>query len=571
MKNYRHSIRMSLGVLYCVMAAIIIVAFFIYNYYASNVIKTQVTEANHGTIELYGKQLDADFSNVESFLSVCLSDTGTMDLLKKGGSDNNVLLAKAGIANELTHALVTYRAVDGFFLYSLADDNYISRLGNPNRTLQQEIKSYSNGICLDRETMIPNRWFAKKIQGQYYLFRIYRQGTLLLGAWIRADSLLAPLDALSRENDGMFFFTDAGGAPLVSDSSAVQSMQPKYPLAFNGYHLTDDREYLVLSAPIERGNFNLTALLREKTLMQGLYKQQIVPIAIMLVLVVFIVLIIVVLQYMILTPIKRICRTMEAAAKGNFQPGAEPPKMQNEFDLILSTFSAMTGELMKLKIDIYEEKLNSQKTMLQYYQLQIRPHFLVNSLNMIYNLAQVREYELVQKLTSYLAEFFRYNVSKNLQAVRLCEELEHVRDYLKIQLIRFPDNLDVHYDVDDGLLQMPIPPLLILTFVENSIKYAIDMEQCVTILVEAQPCGEDPSLAEITVSDTGRGYPGEMLAVLNAGGTLDQKGEKTVGIYNLQQRLRYIYGGRASIVFSNRDTGGAMTRIVLPMHTDDEG
>ena len=92
----------------------------------------------------------------------------------------------------------------------------------------------------------------------------------------------------------------------------------------------------------------------------------------------------------------------------------------------------MADEVQKLKIDIYEKQLEKQKIELDYAQLQIRPHFYINCLNIIHSMAQVNLMNEIQEITFQVSVYLRYIFKKSMEPVTLEEELNFTRNYLRV-------------------------------------------------------------------------------------------------------------------------------------------
>src|SRR5690606_33314794 len=127
---------------------------------------------------------------------------------------------------------------------------------------------------------------------------------------------------------------------------------------------------------------------------------------------------------------------------------------------------AMMDEIQRLRVNVYEEQLNKQREELQRLQLQVNPHFFLNSLNIVYNLAKVKNFNLIMEMTSALIQYFRFLFRSNTSFVKLKDELEHTRNYMNIQTLRFPEKLYCNVDAPIYLNDVPVPPLIIQSFVE---------------------------------------------------------------------------------------------------------
>jgi len=112
-----------------------------------------------------------------------------------------------------------------------------------------------------------------------------------------------------------------------------------------------------------------------------------------------------------------------------------------------------------------------------------------------------------------------------------------------------------------------IPPLLLQTFIENSVKYAMNMDTVVELRLNGARLESDPDKMVFTIEDTGPGFPPNILEALENGKRIvDERGEH-IGIFNVQQRLWLVYGDQSEISFENTDGPGARIRIVLPIQT----
>ncbi|MEW9124078.1 MAG: sensor histidine kinase [Thermotaleaceae bacterium] len=175
------------------------------------------------------------------------------------------------------------------------------------------------------------------------------------------------------------------------------------------------------------------------------------------------------------------------------------------------------------------------KAELKALQAQINPHFLFNALNTIVSFLRFepnRARELIVNLSTYL----RYNIEEAQTFVDISKELEQVKAYVEIEKARFGEKLNVTYDIDDSI-QFKIPSLIIQPLVENSIKHGIlkgSGKGNVKINVKKHHSDE----AKITIEDDGIGIPQNIIDSLYSGELKENK----IGISNVNNRLKYIYG-----------------------------
>ena len=166
-------------------------------------------------------------------------------------------------------------------------------------------------------------------------------------------------------------------------------------------------------------------------------------------------------------------------------------------------------------------------------QSQINPHFLFNVLNTMTSLIRTNP-EKAREVTIDLSNYLRYNLDNNLKSVELIKELNQIDTYIKIEKSRFGEKLNIIYDVDESLYNFQIPSLIIQPLVENSIKHGILKKRdkgFVKIIVKKI----DKDI-EVAIEDDGVGI--EQAVIDN----LDKKIEENIGLKNVHQRLKLLYG-----------------------------
>ena len=166
-------------------------------------------------------------------------------------------------------------------------------------------------------------------------------------------------------------------------------------------------------------------------------------------------------------------------------------------------------------------------------QSQINPHFLFNVLNTMTSLIRTNP-EKAREVTIDLSNYLRYNLDNNVKSVELIKELNQVDTYIKIEKVRLGDKLNILYDVDESLYNFQIPSLIIQPLVENSIKHGILKKRdngCVKIIIKKI----DKDI-EITIEDDGVGIEQSIID------NLDKQIKENIGLKNVHQRLKLLYG-----------------------------
>ena len=195
-------------------------------------------------------------------------------------------------------------------------------------------------------------------------------------------------------------------------------------------------------------------------------------------------------------------------------------------------------------------KIENLKSLVKYSEIkalqsQINPHFLFNVLNTMTALIRINP-EKAREVTIDLSKYLRYNLDNNLKSVELINELNQVDTYIKIEKARFGEKINIKYDINEDLYNFKIPSLIIQPLVENSIKHGIlKKSEKGNILLQIKKIGKD---IEVIIEDDGIGIKQEIID------SLDSKIEENIGLKNVHQRLKLLYGKGLNITKLNKGT-----------------
>lgn len=565
--------KMIVGVI-CTLVPFIILLIYS-NFCAMNVVRNQVAESNKNMISLYMKLIDKNFDYMDKYLFNLLSTNNDVSILQDCSDDNSFFFASQSLSERVLNDTVGFRSMVNFFIYDISRNRYIEpSTGGESYEERDSIKKYimsiSHDINVNNNSFIRG-WRAVKLNNQYYIIRIVKVGDICLGAWKNAKDFLNPLNSTEPGIKGVpLFITDRsepmGQVQLIQENS----INLKYDI--EEYYLSGKgNKYLIVGEKSVMGNFSLIVIIPEKEILDKLPKLQKIITYFSICSILLLPICLLLLRKLVLKPLKLLLTAMRRIKEGDMDLRIFPHNTSDEFLIVNDTFNNMITQIQKLKISVYEEQLDKQKAELEHLQLQINPHFFLNSLNIIYNFAQMRNYKLVQDMTIHLVKYLRYLFRSNLTFMPIKDELEHVNNYLVIQKLRFPNNFTHEISVDESVINTVIPTLMIQIFVENTIKHAVTMSSKIHLIISI--CYIDDArnpYIKITISDTGKGFSEDVLEELNAGNRILMDAQvEHIGIQNVQQRLKILYSGKANIIFANMDSGGAIVQIMLPIQLED--
>jgi two-component sensor histidine kinase len=212
---------------------------------------------------------------------------------------------------------------------------------------------------------------------------------------------------------------------------------------------------------------------------------------------------------------------------------------------LFDRFNRSELERLQLATGVKEAELRALKS-------QINPHFIFNSLNSLRGLIDENPDRARQAVTQ-LANLLRYSLqSGQLETVPFEEELRTVNDYLALEQVRHEERLRVRLDVAPGALNLAIPPMLLQTLVENAVKYGIAPRREGGEIAIVARCEHDELHLQVT-------NPGS----LAAGG-----GSTGVGLRNAAERLRLLFGARATLALREDPPGRVVAEVRVPLEKE---
>lgn len=270
------------------------------------------------------------------------------------------------------------------------------------------------------------------------------------------------------------------------------------------------------------------------------------------------------IQNQFIHPLYEMTEKMNEIRSGNWEAKMQEDVNYEEIDEVGRTLNLLLSEIERMKIASYEERLDKQRTVMQYLQLQLKPHFYLNCMKMLNVLAAKSEYGHMQDLIMNISAHLRYLLYNKDMLVSIRDEIAYVRNYLELQQGLSMRQIECEYHIDDVVLEWKVPILSIQTFVENSVKYAApaDEEAPLRLLVSALALSmENEDYADICIRDNGNGYSNELLELLNDSETAENAA-LGVGITNLKKRFILFYEKPVVYDFHNQD--GAVSEMIIP-------
>lgn len=251
-------------------------------------------------------------------------------------------------------------------------------------------------------------------------------------------------------------------------------------------------------------------------------------------------------------PLQNLEEAVNQIEAGNLDTKIEPSGFYEVWHLG-NAINEMQDTLKQLMQDIVQEHEAKRRSELMVLQNQINPHFLYNTLDIIVWMIENEKREEAVDVVTALARFFRISLSKGKTIIPIGDEIEHVRNYLMIQEMRFKNRFTYTFQIEEDTERYGTVKLILQPIVENCIYHAMEfMDGDGEISVSVQKDGTD---ILFTISDNGCGMTEDILERLLAGESVS-KGKGGVGLQNVQERLQLVFGEKFQFsLFSEPDEG----------------
>ncbi len=292
----------------------------------------------------------------------------------------------------------------------------------------------------------------------------------------------------------------------------------------------------------------------------------------------------VIMVHQITKPLLALASVSNTVAKGDFEVELPPVTTEDEIGTVTKAFNQMIISIRRyieqVRSSMIAEKEAQERELLmethlkeaqlRYYQAQINPHFLFNSLNAGAQLAMMEDAERTYSFVQNMADFFRYSLKSHQTEVDLEEEIALVENYVSIMNVRFAGDIHYEKEITCDISNIRVPCMILQPLVENAISYGIrniSWEGKVQLLVY-----EYENYIHIRVIDNGIGIPADRLADIRQGKNLTDSSDKSsngIGLGNVQERLRLYYKEEdLFIIESDGENLGTSVTIRIPLQNE---
>ena len=259
-------------------------------------------------------------------------------------------------------------------------------------------------------------------------------------------------------------------------------------------------------------------------------------------------------------PLSLLIQKMSVARESGFRQTL-PISGSREVQQLTMTYNAMLEDIEGYIIQLLKVQKEKRKAEIHALQMQINPHYIYNTLTSIkWLIWQGDTKKSVQALDAFIL-LLRNTIGNEDEFILLSKEIENLQNYVLINQIRYGNQIDVQYEIEDTCKNYDVPKLMLQPFVENAFFHGYPSGQTGTITIQAKV---ENQMLVIKVIDDGVGMSKETLKKVY---TKEEKGEHFtgIGIHNVDDRLRLLYGEDCGIRIESKEQEGTTISIQMPV------
>ncbi|MBD0381511.1 sensor histidine kinase [Paenibacillus sedimenti] len=258
----------------------------------------------------------------------------------------------------------------------------------------------------------------------------------------------------------------------------------------------------------------------------------------------------------ITNPIRKLTRAVNKTGKGDFEVKL-PEIGTSEFRILIHNFNLMNERIGKLIEENYEIKIRERDAEITALNLQLDPHFMYNTLNLVNLVALENGQDEISEMIVSLSKMLKYTVKNNKDLVLFEEDFAYLQGYIYLMSKRFEGKIDVVTEVEPGILATTVPKFLLQPFVENAFVHGFSSTRSGgRLVITGKIAG---GARQFVIEDNGKGISREKVLEIS------HDSSSSLGMKNVHQRIQIIYGDPYGIDIQSRLGSGTTVTITLPL------
>ncbi len=505
----------------------------------NSLVQQNTRDSLQNITDLYMTDMSDDMQEIDRYLfTEFTSDADGINVCAQDGSlayENS----KIWLTSEFQTRLTRESYFSGFFVYLPRTEEYLFASKNGHVAQQQLMQEYLTSHVPTKT--IDRKWKLLEIDETQYAIRMTTMNGIYYGAYIDLDEMRQRAENNVNYEKCEIVLADQ---PLKEEKSTQVSAATKCSQADFYLSIRADNVSLLYS----------TEFLQKLVFVVALLCLLCAPAMVWF------------LRRTVIIPLKILGNAQNELKVGNQHYRIQENASTVEFENSYQSFNEMADNIYELQNENMQKELEKQNLELTNLQLQIRPHFLLNTFNLMYTLASKGEMKNIQELILYLSNYFRYLFKSGRNLELFGKELRLIEGYMDSVKLRYPNRVDIVYQIDPEIYMVRVPPLLIHNFIENAVNHAMKDDEVMHIML----CAEyNDRMVTFQISDNGVGMEEDVVAKMNSSQWVHENSTH-VGIANSIRRLQYSYGEMAQFQVESELGEGTVFTISFPYNLEEE-
>lgn len=522
------------------------------------ILENEIQESSEAFLTIYSNEVSNTISKMNSYITSITTQGEGLAKIKSANENERSLSAIALhiymqdliTDNQVANAVVVYDANYQICLDVIKTGfNYIKK---------NKLREFTIG-AINNDQIHNYEWDFLNLNEEIYMYKMLINDNRAIAIYSSAGDFLNDIAINDNGNRSILLVNKEGEIGKIWGNETRD-------ITFGG-HIRDinQENYYIVSKSIESGQFTLYCCTSKNSMFKQIDASTAIVAIVSGVAFLFMLFVLWFTRKEIALPMHVVVNDMERIKEGEYENRIEGNFNTKEFQMLQETTNKMVDEIVGLKIQTYEKRIELQDMELKSIRLQLKPHFFLNALTTISSLSSQNKNGQIKAYIDSLAKNIRYMFRTGFHTVPIKEEIRHVENYFEIQELKYPGCVFYLINLPQELEDWKIPQMLIHTFIENTFKHSVSMDETRTLLIKmSKQRYNDEDMLLIEIEDDGKGYPQEVLDYMN--GQNQKTGDEgmRIGLWSVKRMMELMYEQNDLVQLDNIDPHGCLNRIYVP-------
>ena len=523
-----------------------------------NILENEIKASSDAFLKIYSNEFSNNIADMDGLLKSIA--TQGEDLAKiKSPNGNKRALASISLYNYMQKLIAGKDSADVIVVY---DKNYGICLDaivtGFNFDKKNKLRDFTSN-AIENEGIDNYEWNFLNLDHETYLYKMLITDSRVIAIYIRTGKLLKELSTQENGNRSIVLVNDAG---VIGRIWGEETADIKI-----GTKIRDiqDEDYYSTGKDIVENQLSIYCYTSKDSIFLQTDTSMIIVAIVASLALFFILFILGFTRKEIATPMQHMIRDMEIIKNGDYRNRVSGHFHTKEFQMLQEATNQMVEEIVGLKIQTYEKRIELQDMELKSIRLQLKPHFFLNALTTISSLSSQSKNEHIKVYIDALSKNVRYMFRAGFHTVPIKEEIKHVKNYFEMQELKYPSCIFYLVDLPQELEEWKIPQMLIHTFIENEYKYAVSIDETLTILIKIScKMHREQEMLLIEIEDDGKGYPDEVLDYMSGKSIKRNERGTRIGLWSIKRMMELMYEMEDLVILENIEPHGCLNKIYVP-------